>query len=1043
MLGKAGSFRNPDVMISNQKFMAEPKIKSDSPKRSGWLRKLVWLGGAFVVLLVAFYFVATSAAFFKSVILPKVGKALGADVTVADAQISPFSRVVLRDLKVQPRGGEPLLTVREVRASYSLWSIIGGKIVVQEVAIESPVVTVIENADGSSNLDAFLKAQAKEKKPESTKVKSPSKPAQVDIKKVALNNATVRLVKNYKGGARDMTEVTGLNFTVSDLKNGQSGKIELSAALAMEKAAQPTAAAGALQAKLIGAFDFALMPDLKPASAKGNTTLTVEKASGALADLGNLAAKFGCELTSTELKELALRFTKAGNVLGEVRASGPFDTAKSEGKLKLEILAIDKRALNLIGAASGMDFGTTTISSSNDIEFSKGGSLISTVGRLDVAHFQVTRQSQTSPTLDLRGDYAVTVDQAASSALIKTLNLTGTQNSRPLLQSELSSPMTIAWGGSSSAVGDAALNLTITNLNLADWKAFTGDAAPEGIAGVKAKLVSQKAGQHLAFELDAQVASLATGAGSARVNHGDLRAQARGSAADLKQFKLDDYQLDLNQQGQSALKVSGTGTFDSETQDADFQIVMQTALARLLASPGANPTDGALDFKGRVTSKQKKVTLAGKLVMTPTERAKNELQLDGDADISKAEAITGNVKLTAESLDVTRYYDLFSGNKTSATNTQPAATAAATSSDSTKAPDAIKLPFKNFTFALNIGHLFLREVDIASWQTTAFLDGGHVVLKPCQLTLNSAPVKATADLDLGVPGYKYDVTFNASAIPLAPLVNSFVPDRKGQLAGTTSADAQLKGAGVTGASLQKNLTGQFNFATTNMNLSIANVRSPLINSVINVIVGIPDLIRDPAAAIGSLLGRLTGGGSRKGGWADELTAAPIDVISLNAKAGDGRVQLQQAEVRSKAFQALAAGDLTLAPILTNSTIQIPVKVALARSLADKIGLVSADTPTNAVYVALPDFLKMKGTVGNPKADIDKFALLTLAAKTGGGVGKQIGEAGGEKAGSLINAVGGLLGGKSAPPTGPATNSPSTVTNATPASKLLDLFKKPK
>jgi AsmA family len=1021
--------------------MAEPKIKTESRKRGGWLRKLVWLGGVIVVLLVVFYFVATSAALFKSVILPRVGNAIGADVTVADAQISPFSHVVLHDLKVQPRGGEPLLIVREVRASYSLWSIIGGKIVVQEVAIESPVVTVIENADGSSNLDAFLKAQNKDKMPKSTTATASSKSAQVDIKKIALNNATVRLVKNYKSGARDVTDVTGLNFTVSDLKNGQSGRIELAAALAVEKAAQPSAATGALLAKLIGGFDFALTPDLKPASAKGNTTFTVEKASGALADLDALAAKFDCELTSTELKQLALRFTKADSVLGEVRVGGPFETAKSEGKLKLEILAIDKRALNLIGAASGMDFGTTTISSTNDIEFSKGGSLISTVGRLEAAHFQVTRQSQTSPTLDLRGDYAVTVDQSASAIVLKTLNLTGTQNSRPLLQSELSSPMTIAWGSTSSAVGDATLTLTVTNLDLADWKAFTGDPAPGGIAGVKAKLVSQKAGQQLAFELEAHLDNLATGKGSARVNHGDVRAQVRGSVADLKQLKLDDYQLSLDQQGQSALKVSGSGTFDSETQDADFQIAMQTFLARLLASPGASPTDGALDFKGRVTNKQKKVTLAGKLVLTPTGRAKNELQLDGSADISKADSITGNVKLAAESLDVTRYYDLLSGNKTGATNTPSAATAAAPSPDPNKEPDAIKLPLKNFTFTLNIGHLFLREVDIANWQTTALLDGGHVVVKPCQLTLNNAPIKATADLDLGVPGYKYDVTFTASAIPLAPLVNSFVPDRKGQLAGVTSADAQVKGAGITGAGLQKNLTGQFNFATTNMNLSIANVRSPLINSVINVIVGIPDLIRNPAAAIGSLLGRLTGSAKSKGGWADELTAAPIDVISMNAKAGDGRVQLQQAEVRSKAFQALAAGDVILAPILTNSAIQIPVTVALARAMADKIGLVNADTPTNAVYVALPEFLKMQGTVGNPKASIDKLVLVALAAKTGGGVVKQIGEAGGEKAGSLINAVGGLFGGgKSAAPAGPATNSPSKVTNSTPASKFLNLFK---
>jgi hypothetical protein len=261
------------------------------------------------------------------------------------------------------------------------------------------------------------------------------------------------------------------------------------------------------------------------------------------------------------------------------------------------------------------------------------------------------------------------------------------------------------------------------------------------------------------------------------------------------------------------------------------------------------------------------------------------------------------------------------------------------------------------------------------------------------------------------------------------------------LGGTTTADAQLKGAGITGASLQKNLAGQFNFATTNMNLSIANVRSPIINSIINVIVGIPDLLRNPAATLGNWLGGLTGAAKSKGGWADELTAAPIDVISLNAKAGGGRVVLEQAEVRSKAFEVQAAGDVTLAPILTNSAIQIPVKVELARAMADKIGLVSADTPTNAVYVALPDFLKMQGTVGSPKANIDKLALITLAARTGGGVAKNIGSAGGGAVGSVVNTVGGLFGGKSAPPAGSGTNSPSTTTNSKPG--LLDFFKKPK
>ncbi|HMD55275.1 MAG TPA: AsmA family protein, partial [Phycisphaerae bacterium] len=177
------------------------------------MRKLVWLAGIVVILLVVVYFVATSSAFLKGVILPKVSKSLGVDVTVADARISPFSQVLLSDLKIQPPGSEPLLTVQEIHANYNLWSIIGGNIAVSEVVIESPVVTVVENADGTCNLDVFTKTTAKEATPAAARNQPAAKPMQVDIKKMALNNATLRLVKNYANGGQDVTEVTGLNFT--------------------------------------------------------------------------------------------------------------------------------------------------------------------------------------------------------------------------------------------------------------------------------------------------------------------------------------------------------------------------------------------------------------------------------------------------------------------------------------------------------------------------------------------------------------------------------------------------------------------------------------------------------------------------------------------------------------------------------------------------------------------------------------------------------------------------------------------------------------
>jgi hypothetical protein len=51
----------------------------------------------------------------------------------------------------------------------------------------------------------------------------------------------------------------------------------------------------------------------------------------------------------------------------------------------------------------------------------------------------------------------------------------------------------------------------------------------------------------------------------------------------LKQFRLTEYRLDLVQQRQSVLNVSGVGSFDRATQDGDLQMTAQVALDRVSA----------------------------------------------------------------------------------------------------------------------------------------------------------------------------------------------------------------------------------------------------------------------------------------------------------------------------------------------------------------------------------------------------------------------------------------------------------------------------
>lgn len=1167
----------------------------------------MWIAGGLVLLLGVAYFVVTSGGFIKSFVLPKVATAINADLSVGDLQLRPFSQVVLRDVKFTPKGAETLLTAGEMRARYSLMSIIGGKIAVEEVSIANPTITLIEKADGTSNLDPLLKSTKPAEKKETKPAAKPAAPPTLDIKSVKLSNATVRQTKQLKSGGSDVLELTGVNLTASDIRNGQAGKLDLSAAIGVAKAAQGQAGASSLAAKLAGAFIFSLTADLMPSSLKGETTLTVDKATGDFADAALLNAKLEAEASPTEIRQLTVRFSKADVSLGELRVSGPFDASKREGKLKVELAGVDRKLLNIVGAASGLDFGTTTVSAATDVELAKAGALISAAGRLELARFQVTRESQTTPTLDLKCDYGVVVDNAAKSAQLKSLALAGTQNQRTLLAAALAAPMTIAWGNTADAVGDSSLTLTVNALDLADWKPFLGGVAPAGTLNVQGKLLSKQAGKLLEFDATASGENLVVLAGTNRYAGLKFNVEAKGQASDMKQLKLPAWRAQLAQNGQQVLSAEGAGACDTVAKTADANAIVLVALPSLLtmlALPDVAASGGAVELQAQVTHKDKTDGVTGKLLLvgftgeagatklndfgletgfdfsktgdkahirkaagkvtsrgqpggefemagnydlaskagdvalklagfnqsglapflasalgdkklvsvavnstisaslaangdasakadlqvanlvvsdpqgalpatplearfqadasvakqvaqvrqlqlslTPTDRAKNQLGLTGSVDFSKSNAITGDLKLAAESLDFTRYYDLFAGN-TNATAAKSSSPAGAPATDPTREPDAVKLPFQNFTFDASIGRLFLREVAISNLLATLKLDGGHVVVKPCHLTLNGAPVSATVDADLGVPGFKYDVAFNADKVPLAPLVNSFVPDRKGQMGGTTTANAQLKGAGVTGAGLQKNLNGQFSLLCTNMNLSIADARSPLVNSIINIVVGIPELLRNPAAGLGTVLGSLTGQRT-KSGWADELTARPIDVIAARGNAAGGQLALQQAELRSAAFQAQAAGNVTFAPILTNSVLSFPVHVALGRPYAEKIGLVTASTPTNLAYIALPEFVRMKGTLGEPKPDINKLALVALAAQTSGGLVKQVGGAGGEKTANILSAVGGLLGGGTQP-AATAPSQPAAATNATPTNapqpqpiNLLDLFGQPK
>ena len=131
--------------------MSQIKLKLDTVPKTSRITKLIRAGLFLIFLLLVGYFVVSSSWFLQAVIFPRVGKALNATLTVGDVQLRPFSELTLTQVKLTPNGAEPLFEAKRINTRYSLLAILRGTISVEEVVLDAPTITIVENARGVRN----------------------------------------------------------------------------------------------------------------------------------------------------------------------------------------------------------------------------------------------------------------------------------------------------------------------------------------------------------------------------------------------------------------------------------------------------------------------------------------------------------------------------------------------------------------------------------------------------------------------------------------------------------------------------------------------------------------------------------------------------------------------------------------------------------------------------------------------------------------------------------------------------------------------------
>lgn len=1157
-------------------------------------RRWRWLFGGVAVLaalLIVAYFVLASGFFVRKFVLPRVGNQLGATLTARDAAFSPFSRLELWDVRLAPPGapGEPVFTAAHIRARYRLGDLLGGKIALEELAVESPALTVTENADGTSNLDPLLK-KAPARQPRAPTPPSPAPVPVLDLKRITITNGTLRRVVSAKDGGREFAEVRDFALVVSDLKNGGTGRVAFSGTLALEQRAA-TDVPRQFRGRFGGEFALGMTPDLQPAQARGEAALVIQSALGQWAELAGLRLNLNCDATPQEIKTLQLAFARDGASLGEASAAGAFDLAKTEGRLMVAMRVADRRVLNLFGAGAGLDFDLAQLVSTNTVEIAEGGKRLAVAGRLDAVNARLAREKTTTPALTLHADYDLRYDRAASTALLSALAVTADQASRPLLRARLTAPMTLALRANGASAGDAALELALTDLDLADWRAFAPGFDTAGQANARAKILAREAGRELHLTLDAEGRNLSARFGTQTLAHLDTKLSARALLTAFQQLKLDSFQLELAHQGRRALEASGTATAHLTNRTAEAQMSARGSLPPLLAlfpQPEARVNAGGFSFEGNVSYAPQRQTLAGRLALTgldgafgttslhgwdatmqleveqrgaeiefrkaagelrvggqpaatldlsgrlnptastgelalrltgvneraarpflesalgekqlaslaldsgltasldrsgnlalqgqlqltnlvvrdpkgafpseplaaraqldvtaargvaqvrqaqlaltPTARAKNELRLSGTVDFGGGASasgpktaatpsgtnaplrLRGALKLSSDALDLTRYYDLLVGGAP-ATSPAPARAPTPPPAAPPREPEPTQLPFDGLDLEAAIARLWLRELEAQNVTVSARLERSAVRVPTVRLTLNGAPVQASATVDLGVPGYRYGLNWDVQGLPVAPLADSFSPAYRGQAQGALFTTARIQGAGITGRTLREHLQGEARLVFTNANIQIVGPKAKAILTPIALVLGAPELLN-----------------------------SPLDLVNATVCAGGGQIQIVEFLAHSPAFVAQSQGTIPIADVLSDSPLNQAIEVSIARALATKLRF--ANVPTNAAYVRLPSFARLRGTLGSPDVKTDKAVILALTATSLGGMV-------GGRAGGILEGVGTILGVRPAPAPGPAipaaTNAPPTATNPpaplpNPVEDILNLLKRPR
>ena len=436
------------------------------------MKKLIRIVSVFLLVFVILVFCAflyiNSGMFIKQCVLPLMAKAIDTPLTAKEANFSLFKGIEFIDLRIGAEG-KPFFSASTLRIRYTFLRMFTGKLLINELSLENPVIHLIEDENGRLNVPYPQQIV----RDGLTMVGAASLSREFIFQNVQIKNLSVLYERISKDPAKKISVAfADWNSSLDTLTLGQPFNVNTKAKLSISTGENIQVKSDLFMLRLTGVFG----EDMRLRDM--NLSLQLDQLNGniGLFSLVDRTLDYNLSIEREDNGQYRIKHCNLSERLDKMTEAsllltGTFSTEPKAVNGELVVTAEQSSLLALIcEILGGYDIGEGSLNYHAKVLLDERTGLVSIDGNLDLTHFTFgkpdLKASKNHPmTINFR--HKLSFDRDKNRLQIDTLNLAVRDRLKELLTLNLDQPTSISLMRESQITSSpATLTLTANEFDL-------------------------------------------------------------------------------------------------------------------------------------------------------------------------------------------------------------------------------------------------------------------------------------------------------------------------------------------------------------------------------------------------------------------------------------------------------------------------------------------------------------------------------------------------------------------------------------------------